>query len=88
VRCYICDRDDDLITFDKITQSYSPCTVCQEVINECLETFEEEELDALSADWEHLYIPELRSEFAAEVQPTVPPDATPAHLVTSVLPRT
>jgi hypothetical protein len=88
VRCYICDRDDDLITFDKTTQSYSPCTVCQEAINECLETFEEEELDALSADWEHLYFPELRSEPATEVQPAISQDAAPTHLEPSVLPRT
>lgn len=41
MHCYICDREDDLITFDHDTAQYGPCTVCKEVITECLESFDE-----------------------------------------------
>lgn len=45
MRCYICDRNDGLITFDKVEQAYGPCTVCQAAIDECLEQFEDVEED-------------------------------------------
>jgi hypothetical protein len=43
MHCHICDREDDLISFDKVTKTFSPCTVCQIAIDECLEGFEEPE---------------------------------------------
>lgn len=41
MHCAICDREDDMITFDKLTGKYSDCLVCQAVIAEALEDFEE-----------------------------------------------
>lgn len=41
MKCYICDRDDDLINFDWDQQEFGPCTVCQAIIEETLEDFEE-----------------------------------------------
>ena len=41
MRCYICDREDDLIVFDKGHQEFGPCTVCQAIIQETLEEFDE-----------------------------------------------
>lgn len=43
MKCYICDRDDDLISFDREHVEFSPCVVCQAAIAECLEEFENEE---------------------------------------------
>lgn len=43
MRCYICDRDDSLIYYDKVEQAYSPCTTCQAAIDESLLDFEEVE---------------------------------------------
>lgn len=45
MRCYICDTEDDSITFDRETSSFSPCGVCQEVIFDCLVGYDEEESD-------------------------------------------
>lgn len=36
MRCYICDKEDDAISYDRRYQEYSPCGACQEVIYECL----------------------------------------------------
>jgi hypothetical protein len=51
MRCYICDKDDDLIYFDKVLGEYSPCTVCQAIIEETLEEFEEPYEDFTSVDY-------------------------------------
>jgi hypothetical protein len=50
VHCFICDKEDDKITFDIVHQEYTPCTVCQLAIQECLEDYdskEETECDTL-----------------------------------------
>jgi hypothetical protein len=39
MHCYICDKQDDLIQFDKATQEYGPCSVCMAVIQDCLDDF-------------------------------------------------
>jgi hypothetical protein len=72
MKCYICDREDDLIIYDKIAGGYSPCTTCQEAINECLEAFEEEESDALSPEWELNQTAEFSPIFSPFVQPSIP----------------
>lgn len=41
MRCYICNRSDDLIVIEQHTQQTGPCTVCQQAINECLEEYED-----------------------------------------------
>lgn len=43
MHCPICDREDDLITFNKERQRYGDCTVCQAIIEETLEEFGEDE---------------------------------------------
>lgn len=43
MHCAICDREDDLITFDKVTQRFSDCTVCQAIIDETLAEFSAED---------------------------------------------
>jgi len=50
-RCYICNREDDLITYDKARKEYGPCTVCQAIIQEALDEFKEEEPSALPFEW-------------------------------------
>lgn len=50
MHCYICDREDGLITFDKDLGEYSPCTVCQAFIAEILEDFEEPDESEPSVD--------------------------------------
>lgn len=45
MKCYICDREDDLIGFDYATESYNPCSTCLAVIADCLGDFEEDEED-------------------------------------------
>ncbi len=39
MHCYICDREDDLISIEPRTQLSGPCTVCQAIIMECLEGY-------------------------------------------------
>lgn len=41
MRCYICDRNDTLIHYDRVRHEYGPCTVCQAIIQETLEEFED-----------------------------------------------
>lgn len=41
MHCHICDKEDDLITLDKTTMTFSPCPTCQAAIQECLEGYEE-----------------------------------------------
>jgi len=41
MHCYICDREDDLITYDKVRGEFGPCTTCQAIIEETLQEFEE-----------------------------------------------
>lgn len=41
MHCYICDKDDSLISFDKEHGEYSPCSTCQAIIEETLQEFEE-----------------------------------------------
>lgn len=43
MHCPICDRDDSLISFNKVTGKFSDCTTCQAIIAECLDEFEDEE---------------------------------------------
>jgi hypothetical protein len=42
IRCHICDTDADL-PYDPITQTFEPCSACQEVVDEALAEFEDEE---------------------------------------------
>lgn len=46
MHCAICDREDDLITFDKVRGVFSDCTACQAVIEETLAEFEEPEIES------------------------------------------
>lgn len=46
MRCYICNREDDLISRDKVTGEFGPCLVCLAVIEECLDDFQDEEKEA------------------------------------------
>ncbi len=50
MRCYICDRDDDLINFDKVRGEFGPCTVCQAIIEQTLEEFDEPDESQSSVD--------------------------------------
>ncbi len=43
MRCPICDREDDTITFDKVTGKFGDCSVCQEAIDECLEEYDQDD---------------------------------------------
>lgn len=45
MKCAICDREDALITYDKVTKKFGDCTVCQAIIDETLEYFDEDEED-------------------------------------------
>jgi hypothetical protein len=40
MRCYICDREDELIVYDTDKHSFTPCVVCQEAIEEALDDYE------------------------------------------------
>lgn len=48
MHCYICDREDDLITFNYDRGEYGPCTTCQTIIEETLAEFEEPETESQS----------------------------------------
>lgn len=41
MHCAICDREDDLISMDKRTDTFSDCTVCQAIIQDCIEGYQE-----------------------------------------------
>lgn len=41
MHCAICDREDDLISYDKANEEFTPCTVCQAVIEETIDGYEE-----------------------------------------------
>lgn len=43
MHCAICDREDDLITFDRVRGVFSDCTVCQAIIDETLAEFVSED---------------------------------------------
>lgn len=45
MHCPICDREDDLITFDKVRGQFGDCVVCQAIIEETISEFEEIEDD-------------------------------------------
>lgn len=46
VHCAICDKDDDLITFDVKRQQFTPCGTCQSAIQDCLDGYgDDEELE-------------------------------------------
>lgn len=45
MHCYICDKQDDLIQFDKATQEFGPCSVCLAVIQDCLDDFKDDEVE-------------------------------------------
>lgn len=36
MHCDICDREDDNIQYDKIDKTFSPCGVCEAVIDDCI----------------------------------------------------
>lgn len=40
MHCAICDREDDLISLDKRSGTFSDCTVCQAIIQECVDGYE------------------------------------------------
>lgn len=40
MHCAICDREDDLISLDKRSGTFSDCTVCQAIIQECVDSYE------------------------------------------------
>ena len=40
MHCHICDREDDLISYDKLSQEFSCCTTCQAVIDDCIAGYE------------------------------------------------
>lgn len=43
MRCYICDRIDDLISYEKLTHEYTPCVVCQAIIQQTIEEYDTED---------------------------------------------
>lgn len=45
IRCYICDREDDLITYDKVRKEFVPCAVCQSIIEETIEEYDKDTVD-------------------------------------------
>lgn len=36
MKCYICNKEDDLINFNHRYEAYDPCHTCQEVIDDCI----------------------------------------------------
>lgn len=40
IKCHICDKDDDLITYDKKRGEFTACGVCEAVIQECVDSYE------------------------------------------------
>lgn len=46
MRCYICNREDDGITWDNRHKDFGPCFTCQAVINEI--TYDDRDDDELS----------------------------------------
>lgn len=40
MHCLICDKEDDIISYDKLTGEFSPCGECQEAIDDCLDGYE------------------------------------------------
>lgn len=45
MKCPICDREDDLIAFNKVTGKFGDCVVCQAIVEETLEEFDWEDVD-------------------------------------------
>jgi cytidine deaminase len=43
MHCDICDRDHESVTFDASKREFTPCNVCQEVIDETLAEFEDQD---------------------------------------------
>ena len=43
MHCYICDREDDLISFNKKDKTFDPCNVCQAIIDDCIAGYEVKE---------------------------------------------
>lgn len=43
MHCYICDCEDDLISFDSTTQAFGPCGTCQAIIDDTVADFEEKD---------------------------------------------
>lgn len=41
MHCYICDREDDLISYHKVHKEYSPCLVCQAIIDDCIAGYDD-----------------------------------------------
>ena len=46
MHCYICDKQDDLIQYNKVQQEYGPCPVCMAIIQDCLDDFADPEEEA------------------------------------------
>lgn len=52
MRCVICDKSDDLITFDNKRGEFTPCGECQNAITDCLDGYNHADavLEALLVD--------------------------------------
>lgn len=40
LHCQICDKEDNSISYDRVTGEFTPCLECQEAIQECLAEFD------------------------------------------------
>lgn len=50
MRCAICNSEDDSITFDKQDGRFSPCRTCQDVIYDCITSYENNDDKLLEDD--------------------------------------
>lgn len=46
MRCNICDTDDTDLPFDNITLIFGPCSACQDMIDETVAEYDENEEEA------------------------------------------
>jgi predicted PP-loop superfamily ATPase len=56
MRCYICNAEDETISYDHVDKRFSPCQKCQEVIYDTI----------ISYDLEDGYLEELDNEVERE----------------------
>lgn len=52
MKCFICNREDDLISFDRVYGDYGPCTTCAAVIQDCLDGYEDIPDVPVEEEWE------------------------------------
>lgn len=50
IRCYICDAQDDNISWDPLDGRFRPCFTCQGIITEAVTSVSEDEEDGLLLD--------------------------------------